>query len=191
MPEKNSTKLEIIEVAQRLARDIEAAGIEYGIGGAIALGYWAQPRGTLDVDITIYLPANQPTGCVRLLQSLGCEVNSQAAIDSLSEHGFCQVEFGQRRVDVFLPVIEFYEQARLRRQQVMLAGQDLKIWDAATLCVFKMMFFRRKDLADVEQILRVQGKAIEQDWVLQQLIDLYGQHDPRISQWKSLVDEVV
>ena len=190
MPEKFEAKLEIVEVAQGLAQAFDAEGVEYSIGGAIALGYWAQPRGTLDVDVTIYLPANQPTSCVRLLQSIGCEVKSQEAIESLTQHGFCQVEFGQRRVDVFLPVLPFYEQARLRRQQVSLNGQPLMIWDAATLCVFKMMFFRRKDLADVEQMLRIQGAAVDRAWVQQQLIELYGRHDPRVAQWHALVEEL-
>ena len=51
------------------------------------------------------------------------------------------------------------------------------IWDAATLCVFKMMFFRRKDLADVEQLLRVQRDQLDTSWVLNQIIELYGQRD--------------
>jgi hypothetical protein len=190
VPEKFEAPLEVVEVAQRLAQSLDSEGVDYSIGGAIALGYWAQPRGTLDVDVTIYLPPSQPTGCVRLLQTIGCEVKSQEAIESLTQHGFCQVEFGQRRVDVFLPVVPFYEQARLRRQRVSLNHQALMIWDAATLCVFKMMFFRRKDLADVEQILRVQGNALDRLWVAQRLIELYGSHDPRVSEWQSLVNEI-
>ena len=83
MSEKPNAKLEIVEVAQRLARACDDKGVDYSIGGQIALGYWAQPRGTLDVDITIYLPSDQPTRCVRLLQSIGCELNSAEAIDSL------------------------------------------------------------------------------------------------------------
>ena len=87
-------------------------------------------------------------------------------------------------------MVAFYELAKSRRERVLLNGQSLMIWDAATLCVFKMMFFRRKDVADVEQILRIQGSAIDRQWVLQQLISLYGRHDPRISQWQTLGDEV-
>ncbi len=159
------------------------------LGGAIALGYWAQPRGTVDVDVTIFMPIEQPAACVRLLQSIGCELRSEAAIQSLTEHNFCQVEFGGRRVDVFLPAVPFYEQARKRRKQVQLNGQQVMIWDAETLCVFKMMFFRRKDLADVEQILQMQADGLDRQWVLQQLLEIYGQHDPRISQWRELIDE--
>ena len=37
----------------RLSRALEAAGLDYVIGGAVALSYWAVPRATADVDITI------------------------------------------------------------------------------------------------------------------------------------------
>jgi hypothetical protein len=70
-----------------------------------------------------------------------------------------------------------------------LGAREAYVWDAETLCVFKMMFFRRKDLADVEAILRSQGPALDHDWVEQQLLAMYGQRDPRISQWRELVAE--
>ena len=51
------------------------------------------------------------------------------------------------------------------------------------------MFFRRKDLADVESILRTQGGNLDLMWVKSQLIKMYGNRDPRVSQWNELVDE--
>lgn len=53
-----------------------------------------------------------------------------------------------------------------------------------------MMFFRRRDIADVEQILRIQGTAVDRGWVENQLKQMYGQQDPRVSQWRELVAEV-
>jgi hypothetical protein len=41
------------QVAQAIAAALEAAGCDYALGGAIALGFWAEPRGTVDVDVTI------------------------------------------------------------------------------------------------------------------------------------------
>jgi hypothetical protein len=177
------------EVAREVAAAVEAAGFEYALGGAIALSYWAGPRGTLDVDVTLFIPATQPTTCVRLLQSIGCTLDASRAIASLAEHNFCQIEFGGRRLDVFLPNSAFYEEARSRRRQVKLVGQGVWVWDAETLCVFKMMFFRLKDLADVEEILRVQGDRLDRGWVLRQILAIYGQRDPRAARWEELVRE--
>ena len=84
-------------------------------------------------------------------------------------------------VDVFLPLIPFYEVARQRRVRVELGGQAVWVWDAETLVVFKMMFFRRKDLADVEQVLTVQGAGFDRSWVREQLMSMYGTRDPRLA----------
>lgn len=189
MPDKDDHPLDAAQIAGQLAAALEAASCDYALGGAIALGYWAEPRGTLDVDVTLFLPPDQPSACLRLLQSFGCTVEAAQATSSLTEHGFCQVDFGGRRIDVFLPTLPFYEQARQRRRQVVLGQQPILIWDAETLCVFKMMFFRRKDVADVEQLLRLQANQLDRDWVRKQIVEMYGPHDPRLSQWDELARE--
>ena len=82
------------------------------------------------------------------------------------------------QLDVFLPTIPFYEAARMRRRRLILANQPVMVWDAESLAVFKMMFFRRKDLADVEQILRTQGAQFDRQWVREHLAEMYGARDP-------------
>jgi hypothetical protein len=144
------------DVARELAAMLDARGLDYALGGAIALGFWGEPRGTLDVDVTLFLPADKPSECVWQLQDLECELTVSEVLGSLREAGFCRVSFRGLQLDVFLPIVDFYEAARDRRQRVQLAGQPVVIWDAESLIVFKLMFFRRKDVADVEGILRVQ-----------------------------------
>lgn len=177
-------------VAGRLAEQLESRGQEYALGGAIALGYWGAPRGTVDVDLTVYLPPERPSECLGLLQDIGCEFLSAEAAESLQEHGFCSVKFAGMRLDVFLPIVPFYEAARTRRKRLELAGRPIVVWDAESLAVFKMMFFRRKDLADVEQILRTQGGQFNRPWVREQLAGMYGAGDPRLSAWDEMVREV-
>jgi hypothetical protein len=53
-----------------------------------------------------------------------------------------------------------------------------------------MMFFRRKDLADIEQILRTRGRQFDRSWVREQLAGMYGSGDPRLSAWDGLISEV-
>ena len=72
--------MDALEVAERIAMELERRGQDYALGGAIALGYWAQPRGTLDVDITLFVPADRPSECVWLLQEIGCELQASAAL---------------------------------------------------------------------------------------------------------------
>ena len=38
----------------RIAQALEAAGVPYALGGALALGAHGVPRGTLDVDVNVF-----------------------------------------------------------------------------------------------------------------------------------------
>jgi hypothetical protein len=185
-----NSPLSAAAVAGQLAEQLELRHQEYALGGAIALGFWAAPRGTIDVDVTLYLPADRPSECIRLLHDVGCELSAAEALESLREHGFCRAAFAGVRVDVFLPIAPFYEAARVRRKPARLGDRRVVIWDAESLAVFKIMFFRRKDLADVEQILRSQGPRFDRAWVRDRLAEMYGARDPRLAAWDDLVREI-
>lgn len=185
-----SPPVNAVTVAARIAAQLDERGQEYAFGGAIALGYWGTPRGTVDVDLTLYVSPERPSECVWLLRDIGCEMVAANAVKSLGEHGFCSAMFAGMRLDVFVPTIPFYGEARLRRRRVELAGRSIMVWDAESLAVFKMMFFRRKDLADVEQILRTQGERFDRPWVRQQLAAMYGSGDPRLAAWDEIVGEI-
>jgi hypothetical protein len=181
---------DIVEVALEVSTYLSSHNCDYAFGGALALGYWAAPRGTIDVDVTLYISPDDPSECVGLLRDAGCDFQRIDVMVSLQEHGFCRVTYHGFQLDVFLPTIAFYEHARLRRRRVSLEGQPVMIWDPETLCVFKMMFFRRKDVADVEQILRVQGNKLDRQWVVDRVVEMYGARDPRVTRWRELVDQV-
>ena len=181
---------DVVDVALELATFLDSHSYDYAFGGAIALGYWAAPRGTVDVDLTVFLAPDEPSDCISLLQDVNCEFSSTDVMMSLREHGFCRVLYRGFQLDVFLPTIPFYAEARSKRRRVTLAGKPIMIWDSETLCVFKMMFFRLKDFADVEQMLRVQGADLDRQWVLNHLQRIYGQRDPRVTRWTELVAQV-
>jgi hypothetical protein len=187
VPESNPPP--VADVAARLAERLEDIGCDYALGGAIALACWAEPRGTVDVDVSFYLPIKEPGKTVAVLHAIDAEFSESEVRESLVEHGFCRVQFLGRRLDVFLPIAAIYAAARLRRKKMPVGDRQVMVWDAETLCVFKMMFFRRKDLADVEAILRTQGDDLDLSWVAGQLVEMYGNRNPRVSQWNELVDE--
>lgn len=56
-------EIPILQFARLVLDAIEAAGIDYLIGGSLALIAWGQPRTTEDVDVLIELPGNR----IRLL----------------------------------------------------------------------------------------------------------------------------
>ena len=68
-----------------------------------------------------------------------------------------------------------------RRRRVTLFGRPLWILAAEDLAVLKLMFFRRKDLADVEALLRELGPAIDRGFVRAKLVELVGADDERLA----------
>jgi hypothetical protein len=179
----------VVDVARHLASELDSRNQEYALGGAIALGYWGSPRGTLDVDLTLFQSPDKPVELMQLLQAIGCSFDAVEVTAFLKEHGFCRAKLGEFRVDLFLPTNAFYDVARMRRKCVDLEGQPVMVWDAETLAVFKMMFFREKDFVDVTQILRNQGSGFDRDWVRQQLVSICGQRDPRVARWDEISEE--
>ena len=54
-----------------LAWALDASGIPYAIGGAIALGVWSDPRSTYDVDINLFVEGAELERAFDVLQDVG------------------------------------------------------------------------------------------------------------------------
>lgn len=184
------SSFDAMDAAAALAAALDECQQDYAIGGGLALGFWADPRGTLDVDLTLFMPPQKPAACLLLLKELGCEFDVDAQDQLLREHGLCHVDFRGITIDVFLPTTPFYTAAKARRRRFALGDQPLMVWDAETLCVFKLMFFRRKDIVDIEQILHTQGAALDRNWVRAHVVEMYGARDARVRQWDELTAEI-
>lgn len=132
LPDPAPNPPSVVEVACRLAERLELAGCDYAFGGAISLGYWTEPRGTIDVDVTFYLPVDDLDRTIGVLRTVGADFSVADAVDSLREHGFCRLQFLGRRLDVFLPIASIYEAARPRRRRVDMGAGTALVWDAET-----------------------------------------------------------
>ena len=49
-----------------------------------------------------------------------------------------------------------------------------------------MLFFRAKDLVDVERVVALQGSALDRDYVRRWLVDSVGEDDPRVASWSQI-----
>jgi hypothetical protein len=93
VPEHKHNPPPVAEVAAELAKRLEAFGCDYALGGAVALACWAEPRGTVNVDVSLYLPVGELTETITALRNIGADFSAAKARESLNSHGFCQVEF--------------------------------------------------------------------------------------------------
>jgi hypothetical protein len=62
------------------------------------------------------------------------------------------------------------------------------VLSADTIAVFKMLFYRPKDLADVGRLLQIQQGRLDIAFVRRSLVDMLGERDERIGTWDQLVE---
>jgi len=177
----------LLDALGELIDRLEESGVEYALGGAIAYGAWAEPRGTLDIDLNVWV-ANDALGRVfAILESAHVDVEQVAATRDAADRGMFVGFHGNYRVDVFVPSVAFYETARRLRVRVDLIGRATWVLSPDVLAVFKMLFFRPKDLADVGRLLEIAAARIDPAFVRRELVDMLGADDERIAEWDRLV----
>ncbi|MBI5508001.1 MAG: hypothetical protein HY903_04540 [Deltaproteobacteria bacterium] len=174
------------QVARRLADAFEAASIPYALGGALAYGFHAPPRATNDVDINLFVPQSGLVAVLDVLEAAGAKVSRERALVSAAERGDFEAWVDGMRVDLFTPSIELSLEAAGRVRRAQLMGRPITILSAEDLVLFKLLFFRTKDVLDVERLVAFQGPALDRAYVERWLARLLGPADMRLAEWRRL-----
>jgi hypothetical protein len=128
---------------------LEAAALPHAFGGALALAFCtAEPRGTQDIDVNVFLA---PEEADRLLAALpdGIAV-TDADRELLARDGQARLWWDATPVDVFLSNHPFHDHAEADRRRVAFAGiERLPVLACQDLAVFKAFLARPKDVVDV------------------------------------------
>lgn len=179
-----------IELARQVADALEAASIPYAIGGALALGYWTTPRGTADVDLNVFVGADEVELVDRALDalgSIGVVLDHEVAKKEIAEGGVVRGWVGRTAVDAFFDSIPLHREAARRAVIRPLAGRPARILAAEDLSVLKMLFFRGKDVVDVERLLVSCGDRLDRGNIRRWLVECVGEGDVRVEEWDRLV----
>jgi hypothetical protein len=182
--------LDAIDVSRVLADALEAAGVPYAVGGALSYGYWADPRGTHDVDLNLFVPPEDADGALDPLISAGLQIDRAGALRTARERGDARGTFQGMRVDLFFNSIPLHDSAAARVRRVPLANGEAWILSAEDLVVLKLMFYRGKDLLDVEKIVAMQRDAFDRGYVRAWLVGMLGEEDHRVTWWDALCRQV-
>jgi hypothetical protein len=175
------------EIARRLADALAGAQLPYAIGGAIAYGLHAPPRATNDVDLNVFVDPIRLDPVFEALEAGGATFDRVAARRSAIDRGDFIVRVDGMRVDVFVPSIPLSASAATRVRHGTLLGRPIAMLSAEDLVLFKLLFFRGKDVLDVERLVAFQGPALDRVYVRRWLIDLVGEDDPRVARWDAIV----
>lgn len=79
---------DIAQVAKSVGLALEQAGVDYAIGGALALGIHGALRATRDVDVNVFCEPSQWPRAVSALVSAGVKVDEPAALREAASEGW-------------------------------------------------------------------------------------------------------
>jgi len=181
---------DLLDLVFALIERFEASAIPYAFGGAIAYSTWAEPRATRDVDLNVWLPADDLSRCFDVLEQVDARFDRAEATREAGERGMFLARCRDIRIDVFVPSVPFYQDALHHRRRVAFDGRDTWVLSPETLAVFKMLFHRPKDLADIERMVELQGESFDDGFVRRSLIGMLGNEDARIAEWERIRQRV-
>lgn len=166
------------ELAARLVAVDEAlgaAGIPHAFGGAIALAYCTdEPRGTRDLDVNVFVKAERAR---EVFQALPPDVRtSPADVAAAERDDQVRVWWDDTPIDLFFDAGAFHEQAAENVRWVPFQDRTIPILSCEDLVVFKTLFNRTRDWADIEAV--IEARAVDCSACVEWIAHLLGADSP-------------
>ena len=141
-------------LAQRLldAHDaLSHAKLPHAFGGAVALAYCTEePRGTRDLDVNVFV---SPSRANEVLAALPAGVTvADADVQAAQRDGQVRVWWEDTPIDLFLDIHRFHDEVAAGVRLVPFEGRTIPVLGCNALAVFKALFDRTKDWADIEEM---------------------------------------
>jgi hypothetical protein len=154
---------------------LDGLDVAHAFGGALALAYYAEPRGTVDVDVNVFLPFESAPEVVASFAGLGFAPSTgEEAWSPIA--GVRIARPGEPAVlDLFFSLDERYDEIarRIRRFPFGVTGAELPFLSAEDLVVFKLSFGREKDWVDLRRMVSAHPD-LDVEYIDRQLIGLRG-----------------
>ena len=177
---------------------LNAAGVEYLIGGAIAEWAWGEPRATQDLDLVVKIPLKSINKLSKELEKRDMLIPAEIILDSILEDqadipiNAIHMHSGLK-ADLY-PVREgdeLRQSAFQRRQQVDYGAPIGKVYihSPEDLILYKLMYFglsqQSKHVRDIAAILKSKKNELDLDYI-EQWVTRLGLS----SLWKEMLDSV-
>ena len=173
----------LVERVVALHRSLRAAGVPHAFGGAIALAYRTlDPRGTSDIDVNLFLPAGDAQRGLAGLPD-GVKLPDGLA-GTIARDGQARVFWDDTPLDLFFSYAPVHADAAEHAELVPFAGTEIPILGAVELAVFKAMFDRTRDWADLEAMAA--AGTLDAGAVAAALTPMVGASDARLARLRAV-----
>jgi hypothetical protein len=190
--------LDIAGFLKLVIEALEAAGVEYLIGGAIAEWAWGEPRATQDLDLVVKIPFKAVNKLSKELGKRNMLIPAEIILDSILED----------RADIPINAIHMYsglkadlypvregdelrQSAFQRRERVDYGPPIGKVYihSPEDLILYKLIYFglsqQPKRSRDIAAILRAKRDQLDFDYI-EKWVTRLGLN----SMWKEMLDSI-
>ena len=190
--------LDLASFLKLVIEALEAAGVEYLIGGAIAEWAWGEPRATQDLDLVVKIPIKAINKLSKELEKRDMLIPAEIILDSILEEradipiNAIHMHSGLK-ADLY-PVREgdeLRQSAFQRREQVDYGPPIGKVYihSPEDLILYKLMYFglsqQSKHSRDIAAILKSKKDELDLDY-----IEEWAARLGLSSLWKEMLDNV-
>ena len=181
---------DFVELIVGVHQHLDRAGLPHAFGGALALGYVAEPRGTVDIDVNVFVSTEELERIVSALEPLAYRPAPDGGQLPVAGVRFIHDE-EPFPLDVFPSLDDRYSraEARIVHHPFGRGGDVLPFLGAEDLCVFKLSFGRPQDWVDLSNIAAARPD-LDLAYIEDQLIGLRGQSMyPRLARFRGYLLE--
>jgi hypothetical protein len=162
---------------------LASAGLAHAFGGAIALAYCTEePRGTRDLDLNIFTDAARARTALAVLPD-GISV-SRTDVETIVREGQTRLWWDDTPIDVFFNNHPFHDAVAGGVTWVPLERREIPVLGCSALVVFKALFNRTRDWADIEAVAERSPGDIEK--AAAELAEMLSRDDPVYQRLASL-----
>jgi hypothetical protein len=166
-----------------LHRALSRRAIPHAFGGAIALAYSTlNPRGTIDIDLNVFVSADGAAGVLDALPE-GVSVPDET-LATVRRDGQIRLWWDETPVDLFVAYAPVHDDAARHVRTVPFEGTTIPVLGPIELAVFKAMFDRTQDWADIEAM--VAADTLDVDAVREALQTMLPPDDQRLARLDAL-----
>lgn len=184
----------IYRMAASIGNGFEEYNIPYAFGGAIAYTVWGPPRATTDIDIDLFIDGCDRAGLNQvfdILESIGMSISRPEALREAAETDIMTLYWNGVRVEFFTAAGPFNREVEKTRVRRKLGDDFFWFLSAEAITVFKMVFFRPKDIADVERLIKLMGRDLDTEYIREWLVKTVtdGEDSREVEKWDEMIAE--
>ena len=156
---------------------LEGARVPYMVIGGIANLIWGEPRATIDIDVTVLVPADRVEA---FIASVGREYQVLVDDPATFVRDTRVLPVAARsgvRIDLVFGLLPFEEEAVRRAASVDAAGRSVRVCTPEDLILMKIISDRQRDLDDARAIVRRRLSELDLEYL-----------EPRIAEMATLLE---